>query len=77
MRRQKNEAEKRVSTDKGILHEPVSLEPKNVMFGTPRVALLKKERGCCKYDLILQQPLKSKGTRSRGKQNAPNAQHGA
>lgn len=43
MRRQKNEAEKRVSTDKGILHEPVSLEPKNVMFGTPRIALLKKK----------------------------------
>ena len=45
MRRQKNEAEKRISTDKGTLHEPASLEPKNVMFGTPRVALLKKERG--------------------------------
>ena len=40
-----------------FLHEPASLEPKNVMFGTPRVALLKKERCCCKYDLILQQPL--------------------
>jgi hypothetical protein len=40
-----------------FLHESASLEPKNVMFGTPRVALLKKERGCCKYDLILQQPL--------------------
>ena len=45
MRRQKNEAEKRISTDRGILHEPASLEPKNVMFGTPRIALLKKERG--------------------------------
>ena len=39
-----------------FLHEPASLEPKNVMFGTPRIALLKKERCCCKYDLILQQP---------------------
>ena len=37
--------------------EKALFEPKNVMFGTPRVALLKKERGCCKYDLILQQPL--------------------
>ena len=45
MRRQKDEAEKRISTDRGILHEPASLEPKNVMFGTPRIALLKKERG--------------------------------
>ena len=35
MRRQKDEAEKRISTDKGTLHEPASLEPKNVMFGTP------------------------------------------
>lgn len=43
-----------------FLHEPASLEPKNVMFGTPRVALLKKERCCCKYDLILQQPRFSK-----------------
>ena len=39
-----------------FLHGPASLEPKNVMFGTPRIALLKKERCCCKYDLILQQP---------------------
>ena len=39
-----------------FLHEPASLEPENVMFGTPRIALLKKERCCCKYDLILQQP---------------------
>ena len=39
-----------------FLHESASLEPKNVMSGTPRVALLKKERCCCKYDLILQQP---------------------
>jgi hypothetical protein len=43
-----------------FLHEPASLEPKNVMFGTPRIALLKKERCCCKYDLILQQPRFSK-----------------
>ena len=25
------------------------------MFGTPRIALLKKERSCCKHHLILQQ----------------------
>ena len=59
-----------------FLHESASLEPKNVMSGTPRIAPYskfaasprprnvrhstdcppKKERGCCKYDLILQQP---------------------
>ena len=27
-----------------FLHEPASLEPKNVMFGTPRIALLKKRK---------------------------------
>lgn len=36
---------------------PLRLDRKMLMFGTPRIALLKKEKCCCKYDLILQQHL--------------------
>ena len=36
---------------------PLRLNRKMLMFGTPRIALLKKEKCCCKYDLILQQHL--------------------
>ena len=36
---------------------PHRLNRKMLMFGTPRIALLKKEKCCCKYDLILQQHL--------------------
>ena len=38
-------------------HESASLEPENADVRHPRIALLKKEKCCCKYDLILQQHL--------------------
>lgn len=40
-----------------FLHESASLEPENADVRHPRIALLKKEKCCCKYELILQQHL--------------------